>query len=328
MNFKKFSGRVTAVAATMAVVASMSVISASAADYGTTPSYSAPDTSLVGTGVTVTPTTYQVSSDDVVSGSGNVRSVETPSTAESTTDKEDTSSTAVSSSNATILTSESVSTAINDAANSGEGEAVIEMASDKKGGVTLKEDTLAAIANSDVVVTIVTASSSGIEYAISIDPAEIANVDGSVNVGMNIEKPSKNAKVDGVPVPKNSLVIAPKAKGGLGMNVAVTLPASALNGMKANKVAVFAVDKNGNVVKLEDAIVFNDDGSFTINVDGSVDLIISDKDIVKAAAKTSNKSTKATGARPGTGKGVAALGLIDASAISAAAILSKKKKKK
>lgn len=298
MKLKKFSGRVAAVAATMALVATLTAVSASAADYPRDPNYSIPV-------------------DTVVSSTTDIREApQLPTTATN-----DTTGAAAQQSTATVLTADTVSEAVKEAEDSSDPLAVVQMGKNP----VLKEEALAAVAKSSVPVTIVSQTSSGISYGVTLDPAEVAKVNGSVNLGLNIEKAAGNGKVNGVAVSEGDVVIKPKSSKGFGMDCYVTVPADVFADLNGT-LAVFAIDANGNVVKLsENDYVVGNDGSITVKTDGTVSIVVSNKDLTQTK---SSSATKATGAKPGTGKGVAALGLIDASAISVAAILAKKKKKK
>lgn len=325
MNFKKFGSRVAAVSATLAVVASMSAISVSAADYGIEPSYEAINHSAL-------------ISDPTVSageGSGNVQTVDTTTpkagdtaAAEETAIEEVAADSAVQEETGTILSGDAVADAID---NSDGDEAVIEMAEDASGAVTLTEDAIAKVAENGVTLTVQVSAKKGSEaYSVSINPEKITSTDGAIDIGMAVKKSTVAHKVNGAPVDKNSIVISPSASGKISATLKVTLYSSPLEGMNKAKIKLYRINKNGEIEEVEGGII-REDGNISIEIsDGSYEYVLSDKNLVGAAAKVSaSKSvSKAKGAVPGTSKGVAALGLVDASAISVAAILAKKKKKK
>lgn len=304
MNIKKLGTKAVASVLTVATVASMAAISAGAADYGEDPHYSIPDNSSYTTPVIAAETANEA--------------------AEGTVEEKNEAA------DASILTEETIAEAVAQAILSGE-DITVEMATDKKGNLTLMEDTIAKLVEGGIPVTLkVDAVKKGeMDYEVTIDPKDIKDV-GAMNLGMSIKKTSKVSSVNGVKVPTGAVVIKPKAKGDLGATVKVTVPKDAIAGMKVENVRLYAVSPDGSVVKLPDnAIKINPDGSVEILVDtGDLDLVISDKDVAKAAKKHGKSKGTKSSARTVNTKSAAVLGMIDLSAISAAAIVAKKKKKK
>jgi len=336
MNFKKFGSRVAAVAATMAIVASMSAVSVSAADYGqnTTPVTPTPSPE----DIYVNPVDPNASNNqDMEEGSGGVSGSEAPKTDDTKTEEEKTEeetieeTVAVEESEGTVLDADAVASAIEDALLNGEA-AVVEMSADESGSVTITSDSLGALVEAGVPVTISVSGGTGtLAYAVTIDPAKLANINGNIDIGMTVK--SNKGNVNGCPVPKSAVIISPAADGEIGATLEVKLDSAALKNIKNLKAAkLFRVNKNGVVEEVENGLIVDaKTGEVTALIDdGSYEYVVSDKNIVAAKEKADSKkeTTKAKGAVPGTGKGVAALGLIDASAISVAAILAKKKKKK
>lgn len=190
---------------------------------------------------------------------------------------------------ASILTAETVSGAI----ASGAGNNVtVGLTEDNHGNVTLMEDTIAAIANgaTEVVIEVTPSSENEIAYTVGIDPQSITDVNGSLNIGMTIIKPSKMSSVNGVRIPSNSVVIKPKAKGDFGVTLRVNVPSSAFSGMKDENVRPYAISGTGKkkkVVQLpEDSYFVNTDGSVTVLLEnGNATIVFSDKNIAKAAKK-------------------------------------------
>lgn len=318
MNMKVFSGKAAAVALTVAMVASMTAVSASAADYGKDPEYSQPDTSAYSS----------------YSGQGYTSGGGAPSTTAAVTSGTNSQASAGSkpanAASASILTAETVKEALAAAVDG--AEAIIEMAEDKKGNVTVQEDTLAAIAEGDTAVTIQIKPNkkNELSYSVTIDPEFITDISGSFNVAMNIRKTKKLSSLSGVKIPTGSVIITPMASGDLGAALQVNLPKTALKGMKKSKVHLFEVYPDGTVKRVpDDYFVIHEDGTATVLIDdvkGS--WVLSTKDIEKTAKKYG--TSKGTQTRSGSGAttGAAAFGLIDASAVAAAVIAKKKKKNK
>lgn len=329
MNMKKMSSKTAAILLTFAAAASMSAVTVGAADYGAPPDYAQPDTSAYTPGS---------------AGGSSTAGSSTETTATDTEDEEDAEeeeTTAETVSAPVILTSEVVTSAIEDAIASGESSVTIEMSANSSGNVTVQENTVAAIAASGVAVTIeVTPAEEGnLPYSVTIDPDMITDVSGNLNIGLDISKTDEMKTVKGgAYVPTNTVVITPSGDGDFGATLQVTLPSSALKGMKKSKVKLYAVDKNGNVTKIDDdAIILNDDGSVTVLIDnGDSQLVISDKNLVKANEKVkklkeekeekSSKTSKT--AKSSKAQSAAALGTADLAALSAVGVITQKKKKK
>lgn len=187
---------------------------------------------------------------------------------------------------ASILTADTVKDALE---NADSGEVAIGLAEDDKGNVTLMEDTIAAIAKSGTEVTIVVSpkSENEIAYSVSIDPNMINDINGSLNIGMDVIKLEKKSLVSGVKVPADAVVIKTKAKGDFGATLKVTVPKSAFSKMNAAQVRPYAISgkgENKKVVQLpDDAYVINADGSVTILIDdGNAIIVFSDTDIANA----------------------------------------------
>ena len=190
---------------------------------------------------------------------------------------------------ASILTAATVSDAIENVSGD---NVTVDLTEDKNGNVTIMEDTIAAIANgaTEIIIEVTPSSADEISYTVAIDPQSITDINGSLNIGMEITKPSKTTSVNGVKVPSNSVVITPKAKGNFGVTLSVTVSKDALGGMKATIVRPYAISGTGKkkkVVQLpKDSYRVNSDGSITVFIEnGDASIVFSDKNIAKAAKK-------------------------------------------
>lgn len=304
MNMKKISIKTAAMIFSFAAAASMTAASVGAANYGGgTVNNSKPDTSVHG-------------------GSSNIKN--------NAEDK-------LPEASPVILTAETVTSAIEAAIASGNGTATVQMSANSSGSVTIREDTVAAIVSGGIPVTIQVAPASGgsLGYSMVIDPAMITGINGSLNVGLNITKMDQMVTVNGgAYVPTNAVVITPWGSGSFGVTLQVRLKPSSLNGISKSKIKLFRISKNGTVTRVDDdAITVNSDGSVTVLIDSGDSLVISDKDLVKAnqkALKIKSENNNGTKAQTKTSKAhkAAALGAADLAALSAAGIISQKKKKK
>ena len=318
MRMKKISVKAAAAAIACAAAVSVTAFSAGAANYPNDPKYNPPDTTVYG----------PPSHDGNPGGSSNSNSNSNSGTTPSGT-------AAAPAASPSVLTSTAVTNAINNAAASGSSKANISMASNSSGSVTLREDTVAAIAKGKVEVDIQVkpCKDSLKPYTVGISPDMITDVNGAVNVGMLIEKTSELRTVNGVYVPTGAVIIKPVKKGRFGMTLKVTLSAEQFKDMSYDK-HLYAVYSNGSVVRIsDDAIVFNNDGTVTVKIDnGDASLVISDKDIEKADRKAKNMLNTGSADKKALGsngvKSAAVLGTADLAALSAAGIISQKKKKK
>lgn len=181
---------------------------------------------------------------------------------------------------ASILTADTVKDAIK---NAKAGEAVISLSEDNKGNVTLMEDALAAIAKGKTEVAINVGGKNGKKslYSVAIDPELIDNIDGSLNVGMDVDIVDEGTSVDGVKVPAKVVVVKPKSKVKFGATLKVTVPKEAFDGMDVSKVRPYVISgkgKNKKVVPLgKDEYVVNTDGSISVLLDtGNVTIVFTD----------------------------------------------------
>jgi Cu/Ag efflux protein CusF len=287
MSTKKFNSRVAATALAMATMASMLAIPANAADYGTNPKYSEPSyADILGTGGIGGGSGGANSLYVGANAGGNGSGITTPATPSPV---EIVGKPSVTKDRGSVLTDSAVSDAVKDATAAGDVIASVDMQEDKSGNVTLREDTLAALASGDVALSLnVKANSSkNMDYTVTVIPGLVEKVDGSVNLAMKVRKVKKISSVRGVKIPSNSVVVSAKAQADLGMAVAVTLPKDALDGLKQSQLSVYAIDADGAVVDLgSDYILVGPDGSVTVALeDASTTLVISDKDIAAAAAR-------------------------------------------
>lgn len=287
MKADRISRKAAAAVLSLTLVASMSAVLATATDYATSPDYNQPrestyssgsDSSSSGGGSIASSTGGGASSGGGSSTAGNNANTASNNNASQGDSHEDAPA-------ASILTAATVEAAINSE------NTTVGLAEDNNGNVTLMEDTLAAIVESGVEVTIeVTPSSKNeIAYSVGIDPDMIPDdYNGSINIGMNISR--GNSSANGVRVPVRSVVVQPTASGDLGVTLQVTIPKKAFKNMKASKVRPYIITGTGKNKKVElmpeDAYKINNDGSITIYVDnGDAAIVLSDKNIAKAARK-------------------------------------------
>lgn len=295
MKADRISRKAAAAVLSLTLVASMSAVLATATDYATSPDYNQPrestyssgsDSSSSGGGSIASSTGGGASSGGGSSTAGN--NANTASNNNANTASNNNASQGDSHEDApaaSILTAATVEAAINS------GNTTVGLAEDNNGNVTLMEDTLAAIVESGVEVTIeVTPSSKNeIAYSVGIDPDMIPDdYSGSINIGMNISRGNHSA--NGVRVPVRSVVVQPTASGDLGVTLQVTIPKKEFKNMKASKVRPYIITGTGKNKKVElmpkDAYKINNDGSITIYVDnGDAAIVLSDKNIAKAARK-------------------------------------------
>jgi hypothetical protein len=281
MSTKKFNSRVAATALAMATIASMLAIPANAADYGTDPRYSKPSYT-----VTITGAVDTGNQNIGWNAGGNGTGIGSPSTPAPV---EIVGKPSVANNRGSVLTDKTVDEAVKKATSAGDVIASVDMQEDKSGNITLREDTLAAVASGDVALSlnVKARSPKNMDYTVTVIPGLVEKVDGSANLAMKVRKVKKVSSVRGVKVPSNSVVVSAKAKADIGMAVAITLPKDALDGLKQSKLSVYAIGADGSVVDLgSDYILVGPDGSVTVALeDASTTLVIADKDVAAAAAR-------------------------------------------
>lgn len=258
---KKFSAKFVVSALAAAMMLSASAVSVSAIDYG-------PVTPVVPTPVVTTTTTAATTApadpaDDDASDS-------------------DADTTAV----AGVVTAEEVENKIADAVKAGKEEVTISVAEDSTTGkVTIQESAIADIAKSTIPVTFDVKPVNGTSYSVTIDPASITSAK-SVNLGMQIltgnDISAAAAALDlEVPVTNDAIIIAPMMKGNFGMDLTVTLPASAVDGMDVDNAVLYYISDDGVITALEDALAVNADGSVSITISHASAYVISTVDLTE-----------------------------------------------
>ena len=194
---------------------------------------------------------------------------------------------------------------------------------DNKAIVT--KDTIAAIKTASKPVTFVAPS-----YSITVDPAKITGVTADLNLGMTIATTSAKLTVSSVSVPANALIIEPAASGNFGMELAITINKSTLNGIDVSKSKMYYIADDGKVTDMG-ALTVADDGSVTIKISHASQYVISETALVSATAAVTTAATTATAANPATGEPaapmLAAVALLGLSSIVIAAKSKKSKSK-
>lgn len=258
---KKFSAKFVVSALAAAMMLSASAVSVSAIDYG-------PVTPVVPTPVVTTTTTAATTAPADAAGDDASDS--------------DADTTAV----AGVVTAEEVENKIADAVKAGKEEVTISVAEDSTTGkVTVQESAIADIAKSKVPVTFDVKPVSGTSYSVTIDPKSITSAK-SVNLGMQILTGSDisvaAAALDlEVPVTNDAIIIAPMMKGNFGMDLTVTLPASAVDGMDVDNAVLYYISDDGVITALEDALEVNADGSVSITISHASAYVISTVDLTE-----------------------------------------------
>jgi hypothetical protein len=258
-----------------------------------------------------------------------------------------------------VVTEEVLVSAVADAVKAGATEVTVKVAEDATtGGVTVQEAAIADIAKSGVAVTFDVKPVSGTAYSVTIDPSTITDA-SSINLGMAIltgpDIATAAAAFD-IPVDSavNAVMIAPMAQGEFGMELTITLPASAFGTIDTDSAMLFYLADDGSVTDVSDQLVFDADGNGSITISHASAYVISDIDLVAAAEdlyadlsdddededdaavdasidedddKADDEPVIISGAEedsnPGTGVGLA----LGAVAVSAAAVVLAKKRK-
>lgn len=256
---KKFR-KVIASLIVAASMISLTTVTASAADYGVTPSYPAPSNPVVQPS---TPSTDEDKTEDKTNE-------ETPAGDSSESDTKD----AVVSVGSTedpveTVTEETVANAIAAViADENATEVVIHVGEEE---ATITEAAIGEIAKNDVVVTLKSTN-----CTVTIDPALITEVK-DIDLAMNIFKAEDD--VEGVSVPTGALVIAPAQKGDFGMTVTVTVPAETVTALNTDDIFCYYISDDGEVEDLSDAITVNEDGSISVAISHASQYVITDVEI-------------------------------------------------
>ncbi len=170
-----------------------------------------------------------------------------------------------------VVTEKIMESVIEKAIESGQTEVSLTVAPDSDTNkVTVQESAIADIAKSNVNVTFNIQPAEGVAYSVTIDPKTIKSAK-AVNLAMDIMTgPAISAVASSMDLelPDDDMVlIKPQMKGKFGMELTVTLPAAAFNGMDLKDVAVLYIDDDG-VASLENIPV-------KVNTDGSVSVVLS-----------------------------------------------------
>jgi len=258
---KKFSAKFVVSALAAAMMLSASAVSVSAIDYGVvTPTVPTPVVTTTTTAATTAPA--DAAGDDASDSDADTTAV------------------------AGVVTAKEVENKIADAVKAGKKEVTISVAEDSTTGkVTVQESAVADIAKSSVPVTFDVKPASGTSYSVTIDPKSITSAK-SVNLGMQIltgsDISTAAAALDlEVPVTNDAIIIAPMMKGNFGMDLTVTLPASAVDGMDVDNAVLYYISDDGEITALEDALTVNDDGSVSITISHASAYVISTVDLTE-----------------------------------------------
>ncbi len=258
---KKFSAKFVVSALAAAMMLSASAVSVSAIDYGVvTPTVPTPVVTTTTTAATTAPA--DAAGDDASDSDADTTAV------------------------AGVVTAKEVENKIADAVKAGKEEVTISVAEDSTTGkVTVQESAVADIAKSPVPVTFDVKPASGTSYSVTIDPKSITNAK-SVNLGMQIltgsDISAAAAALDlEVPVTNDAIIIAPMMKGNFGMDLTITLPASAVDGMDVDNAVLYYISDDGEITALEDALTVNADGSVSITISHASAYVISTVDLTE-----------------------------------------------
>ena len=294
---KKLNKRI-ATALIAAAMFAFTSVAASAADYGSVPSYPAP--SVPGSSTTDT-STEDKEEDKDVAGSTEDTAVE-------------------------VVTDTVIADII---AEAKDGKATVYA---DAADVTVTETAIGEIAKSDVVVTIATK-----EYEIEIDPSLIEEVK-EIDLTMNITVADKETDVDDVTVPANAIVIAPAQKGEFGMTVKVTIPAASVEGLDTENLKLYYISDDGKVELVDSNVAINADGSVSVSISHASQYVITDEEletddavieeddddtIVEDDDVVAEDDAPAADTNPGTGVMLSTAAVL---ACAAVAVVSKKRK--
>ncbi len=294
---KKLNKRI-ATALIAAAMFAFTSVAASAADYGSVPSYPAP--SVPGSSTTDT-STEDKEEDKDVAGSTEDTAVE-------------------------VVTDTVIADII---AEAKDGKATVYA---DAADVTITEAAIGEIAKSDVVVTIATK-----EYEIEIDPSLIEEVK-EIDLTMNITVADKETDVDDVTVPANAIVIAPAQKGEFGMTVKVTIPAASVEGLDTDNLKLYYISDDGKVELVDSNVAINADGSVSVSISHASQYVITDEEletddavieeddddtIVEDDDVVAEDDAPAADTNPGTGVMLSTAAVL---ACAAVAVVSKKRK--
>ena len=185
--------------------------------------------------------------------------------------------------------------------------------------VTVKEDAIGAIANSEKPVTFVSET-----YSVTVDPAKITEVK-AINLAMDITATEEEDTVDGVAVPAGAIVIAPAQTGDFGMTLEVTIPAASLANIDTEKAVLYYVADDGSVTKMEDALSFDEDGNAIISISHASKYVISETEI--EGTDNTTDTTPGSNDNPNTGIVLpVALAALAGGTVVASAVAAKKRK--
>lgn len=321
---KKFS-KIIASTIVAASMISLATVSASAADYGVTPSYPAPSNP------TVKPedaTKEEDTSNDVDSAVDSEKGVVEVGTADKPVE---------------TVTEETVANAIAAVIADDEAEeVVIYVAKDE---AAISEAAIGEIAKNDVVVTLASEN-----CTVTIDPAlitEVKDIDLAMDISVVADEAISEIVSGDVAVPAKALVIAPAQKGDFGMTVTVTIPAATVEEFDSENLFCYYISDDGEIEDLSDDLVLNDDGSISLAISHASQYVVTDEQMIEEEAEIDEEEaeeeddesdgkdaedvidageTEEDDSNPGTG--VALFGTAALAALSAAAVTVTSKKRK
>lgn len=225
--------------------------------------------------------------------------------------------------------------------NAKDGVATVYATESKNGKITVTEETMAKIANGDVVVEIVVESSTGLDYTVTIDPKTITNAK-AINVAMKIEVTTKGTTINSVEVPAGSIIIYTGMKYEYGCTLKVFINKNQLKDVATGDAKLYSISADGEVADdITESLTIGSDGSATIVVSHGATLVITSEDLGGAEAAYEAAAVEEIGVEdaksdnapiviagdndmnPGTGVSLA----LGALALSAAAVAVTKKRK-
>ncbi|MCL2634914.1 MAG: hypothetical protein FWD34_10445 [Oscillospiraceae bacterium] len=161
--------------------------------------------------------------------------------------------------------------------------------------------------------------------SIIINPDDITDDMGAVNLDIDVTTASKATEVDGAKVPANSIILGMPDNGENGFPFGITISADQLKeaGINGNNVKLYFIDENGLVTKL-DMIKLNPDGSITI-LPGAIPLSLINFSGIYSLVLTEGEPLSAVETNPNT---MVSISFIPALVTGSVAVLTARRKKR
>lgn len=237
-----------------------------------------------------------------------------------------------------VITADILEEAIKDAKD---GKATVYATESKNGKITITSETMGELAKGDTILEVVVESTTGIDYTIVIDPADIEDVK-AINIAMVIEITNEGTTINGVAVPAGSLIIKTGMKYDYGCTLRIYIDKKYVNELAKEDSKLYSISAEGGVAKdITEELTVEGDGSVSVVVSHGATLIITKDELNSADAEYAAAAVEETGIEdaksdnapiviagdndmnPGTGVSLA----LGALALSAAAVAVTKKRK-